>query len=384
MHKRLTHLTIRNFKRFSRFSLEHARGFNLILGANDVGKTSLLEAVLFIAGLGNPEMPARILQSRRIGVSSLRTFAYLFTGTHLESPIQLQATVEGDRLETRRVTLSAVRAGALASIDSGPSRAAVSTRELRDLYAHGRASQPESEGLTSAYTSLCQNLRYAGETSVEGHETGEKIEGHLHVTGDPPGKIQVTLSSQPSRESVIQAFLLHPGMGYDTDAVADVIAKKEKHALLSTLQSIIPSISEIAVEQDLAYVDTGFPEMIPFNSLGGGCLRAAQIVSNGVRDGTNMVLIDDIESGLHYKSMGALLTALLDLVDRNRVQVFATTHSIDLLHALHGLLGGERHRHMQRDCASFVLAQNMEHEVISYRYDFDEFDHCLTRGIEIR
>jgi len=53
-----------------------------------------------------------------------------------------------------------------------------------------------------------------------------------------------------------------------------------------------------------------------------------------VRQGSNIVLFDEIENGLHFTIMKDFWTKLIASVIENDLQVFATTHSYEMLEAL--------------------------------------------------
>ena len=47
-----------------------------------------------------------------------------------------------------------------------------------------------------------------------------------------------------------------------------------------------------------------------------------------------VLLLDEIDSGLHYSAMHALWDFILKAAEINQVQVFASTHSLDCLRGL--------------------------------------------------
>ena len=53
-------LQIRNFRGFNELKIDQLSDINLIAGRNNVGKTSLLEAIFLLAGAGNAQMAVNI------------------------------------------------------------------------------------------------------------------------------------------------------------------------------------------------------------------------------------------------------------------------------------------------------------------------------------
>jgi hypothetical protein len=60
----LRDLTIKNYRCFKDFSIDDLARVNLIVGKNNSGKTSFLEAVYLLVNQGNPHALIEILESR--------------------------------------------------------------------------------------------------------------------------------------------------------------------------------------------------------------------------------------------------------------------------------------------------------------------------------
>ena len=71
--------------------------------------------------------------------------------------------------------------------------------------------------------------------------------------------------------------------------------------------------------------------MVPLNVFGSGMVRAASILSHCVLGNERVLLVDELENGLHHAAVRSLLQALLVLSRDRDMQVFATTHSLAVL-----------------------------------------------------
>lgn len=58
----LASLKIRGFRGLSSLDLDGLGTFNILLGANDVGKTSILEAIFLLSGSANMQLPLKALK----------------------------------------------------------------------------------------------------------------------------------------------------------------------------------------------------------------------------------------------------------------------------------------------------------------------------------
>jgi len=79
--------------------------------------------------------------------------------------------------------------------------------------------------------------------------------------------------------------------------------------------------------------EEGTPHTIPMQHLGEGVNRLFGIAIALVSAKNGFLLIDEIESGLHYSALLDLWRLIFDMAGRLNVQVFATTHSGDCLTA---------------------------------------------------
>ena len=79
--------------------------------------------------------------------------------------------------------------------------------------------------------------------------------------------------------------------------------------------------------------------LLPVNLLGEGALRTLEIALSVAQIEDGVLLIDEVENGLHYTVLSAFFDQLHRLSERYDVQVFATTHSLECVKAAHVGLG---------------------------------------------
>ena len=175
-----------------------------------------------------------------------------------------------------------------------------------------------------------------------------------------------------------------PGLGYDTAAISELIVNKRDSELLEILRAINPEIQRIAVNGELAYLDAGLEKMVPLNMFGGGMVRAAVVVSYCILGNHRVLLVDEIENGFHHTTLRPLLEALLALSAQRGVQVFLTTHSVEVLKHLRKILGEDKYAKLRSSTVCYTLARLSDGRVRTYKYEFPEFDHCIAHDIEIR
>ena len=60
MDKKFNEIEISNFRGFDSIKIDRLSGLNVFVGANNVGKSTILEAVFMLVGMANPIMPMRV------------------------------------------------------------------------------------------------------------------------------------------------------------------------------------------------------------------------------------------------------------------------------------------------------------------------------------
>ena len=70
---------------------------------------------------------------------------------------------------------------------------------------------------------------------------------------------------------------------------------------------------------------------IPIHSMGDGVIRLLQIIIRIFNARNGFLLIDEFENGLHYSVQSDVWRLIFDLAHRYNIQIFATTHSWDCI-----------------------------------------------------
>jgi len=121
------------------------------------------------------------------------------------------------------------------------------------------------------------------------------------------------------------------------------------------------------------------PHRIPIGTLGEGIWRLLGIALALVRARGGTLLIDEIDTGLHYSIMSKMWRLVLETAQRLDVQVFATTHSRDCFESLASIA------RVDVSEGSEVTIQRLETDR-SRTVNFTEQEIVLAaeRGIEVR
>ena len=369
-------IEISGFRGLERLELDGLGTFNMLLGANDVGKTSVLEAIFLLSGFANPFLAITVQNWRNLRVNDFDGLALFFHDLDTDTPIRLAAHSSGP-VKLQELTLLAEQEKI--EIDIGAQHMANGGNgSPRGTGSGGQAEDPSS----SAVSLGPRVLRYNATVKPRRGAPWSFSNAIRVVTGD---NIQVTEPLNPANKQTMGGSrYITPASGYTSDIIGDVLIKKRTETLVEFLQIINPRITNITVKGNAAYVDTGLEEMIPLNMFGSGMTRAATILAPFILGNEQILLIDELENGLHHTAVRSLLETLLALSHEQGMQVFATTHSISVLESLQQALSEEAFSGHQATTNCYALQRDKDGLVRSYRYQYEQFDHCIRHGIEIR
>ena len=367
-----TKIEINGFRGLERLELDGLGTFNVLLGANDVGKTSALEAIFLLSNFTDPNWSIAVQNWRNLRVNHFDDLALLFRDLDVDTPIRLTAHSAGS-VERQELILSAEQEKM--EIDVGTQRMANG--------GDGRAHGTGSVGSAPAVSASPRVLRYDVAVKPRGGEP-EKISNAIRVTDD--GAIQFVEPLKPASQQTIWGAGIYVTVtpGYASAIIDNVKIQKRTEDLVRFLQTVNPRITDIIGARDTAYVDTGLRQMIPLNMFGSGMMRATMILSPCILGNEQVLLIDELENGLHHKAILSLLKILLALSRERGMQVFATTHSIGVLESLQEALQEEEFSGQRAATNCYALQRDKDGLVRAYRYGYEQFDHCIRNGLEIR
>jgi ABC-type cobalamin/Fe3+-siderophores transport system ATPase subunit len=319
----LDSLEIHNFRTFHHLQIERLGRVNLIVGKNNVGKTSLLEALWLYAKQGSPEIIRYILEKRNEsnhapvnerGQNRQRTsnIRYLFHGR--------------EAVETRNGFSAHIVAGhtGLLSITVGwfIGQAARSQTGYKLVpYQEGSNSTSEKMLGVEINTGTQKEKRYLVEDILN--------PGRTWVSEAEDAYPAIFVPASGITRTEVEAF-------WDGIALTD----REKD-VIEALQIIAPAVERLNLIGLHDSQGSRIPAVklkhydgpVNLSSLGEGMNRMFTIALALVNAGAGMLLIDEIENGLHYTVQPDMWRLIFAVAHRLNVQVFATTHSWDCIAA---------------------------------------------------
>ncbi|MCH8148506.1 MAG: ATP-binding protein [Planctomycetes bacterium] len=362
--------TIKNFKLFEELELSGLERITLLGGPNNIGKSTFLEAVYLNHDINNPLMFTQHLGFRGIvafKVTAESLFAPLFHDFDTGRAIHLEAEAAKGAfgLQIRESGASGRRTAEITS--SG---------ELHNTAIGGAASQESLSG--TAF-------------EVEYYRNGKKVNtADAGMTREKDGTARVFLNLRETSEVPRTPTAAYIGTrsgsepATDAERFGDLELEGKSESFLEALRIIYPGIRSIATIATvkvgaMLYADVGLDRKIPLSLLGDGTNRIAQIALAMGRAHGGVLLVDDIDSGLHHSVLPKIWEWLASATKLFDCQVIATTHSYECIRAAKEGLPPQ----LWNEFAYFRLDREND-TITSTRYSADNLGDAIDRDWEVR
>jgi AAA15 family ATPase/GTPase len=123
--------------------------------------------------------------------------------------------------------------------------------------------------------------------------------------------------------------------------------KDGEEQLLNLLRVIDNRVTKLRylkiTNNPLVYVDVGLGNLIPVSQMGQGFCILFSLFLEVLTSPSEIILIDEIENGLHRSIMPTIWQNLAQLMSSKKVQLFATTHSVECRNAAYAASQASEH-----------------------------------------
>lgn len=311
-------IEINQFRGIRQLTISNFSKINLIVGDNNSGKTTFLEAVQLLFAKSQLSSVKRIIKQRTVLNVSESSFYTSFIK-------MFNVNQESELLDFDIYAVS----------NNGPIRFEMRGRE--------RTISGE-EALQMSTMSLGQKAHYKKESTVV-PETAKLFSGSIiSQNGKKPIEkdIHFTSLDNVSVGPVIKREVQYiPSFGHlRYDLLKNFVDNPEyKKLAISILKQFDDSIVDICYTKAddgcfLESIITADGINMPFSVYGDGVKKILYIL-NKLFDATDSILlIDEIETGLHKKYYDRLFPVVFELAKKLNVQLFIATHSMEAIDAI--------------------------------------------------
>lgn len=321
-------LELKNFRAFERIRFENLGRANLIVGRNNTGKTSVLEALVLKMGSGRQiaELPSTFRDN--VQQDDTRNFWGYISHDQKWDGFEIRADAE---------ELVAMR----------------KSQDTIQLMDHDAVGHPFVVGSIEANQVYFGGIEARRKTAI------------LPTKAAPP-------------QAISELF----------NQIAPLDPQNEDRLELLLRNSIEPRLKRLryakpkGTNTHLVYADLGKGPMLPFTQLGQAFTRTLEIYCEIFANQPKIILIDEIENGLYYEGMEDFWKGLFEVLQDQDVQLFATTHSRECMEAAHRA-AAQRNEYPLR---FLRLDRRVDHpeKIVATTFGQEEMQTAMDSKIEMR
>lgn len=353
----LKSISFKNYRGLHGLNIPTFRRINLIGGFNGTGKSSLLEAIFFLADRRGPVSLTRPFMWRGLGMNGKGSLDQYFSGLD----------------HTKNIEISAGTLDGLLNISM----------------FFGVAPQ----GVTVQVPGVVNSANFERQQSMNS-DIGLNIEMTLNGKPDDaqfsipmPDGIAFTPYRVGNSKMPPAAFLSPStrNSAQDNAARYSAIVKANRLSeLLKAISIIRPNISGIQLLQEggqpVLYAQFDDGKIYPFSMLGDGVQTLLSIAMAIMNTTGGLVLLDEFDSAIHYSVLSETWSKIASLANNYNCQIFVVTHSRECINAaLEGISKGSRVEDFQ-----YSRLERDDSGISAVTYSGDEVRESLNADWEIR
>jgi len=325
-------IEINNFRALKQIKVDDFKQFNLIVGENNCGKTSLLEALYLSINPVNSALPGKINNWRGLDPFDVNIWKSIFYryNTDLEISInsETSAPIENRHIKIKpRKVPDMLKTSFVEDFTQSDVNLIEESSSTFKTYINGviiNFYYYDSKGKKSPdYSSLIYLKEEFLSADVK-TLIGKQIEP-FHIEIDT--KYKATTDGRFSSSATLFS-------GFNK-RFGELIRKKAVSPLINILKKVDLHLKDIVLIGNKIFVDLDFDELAPLNIMGDGFLNFFALLLNTINTENGILLIDEVQNGIYYKKQELLWDVIFDIAEQYNIQIFATTHSFDCVQAFH-------------------------------------------------
>lgn len=344
---------INNFRSFKDLKIDKLGKVNLLIGENGCGKTSVLDAIFMLSGGKNPVLAVAVQNMRQLIINTNEDFKYYFRDFNLDHAIDIEA--ETFEKKDMKLCIKPIMSSA---------------REINFGGMPGVKSTQDTP-IETRQNNVLAGLKYEF-TNCEGKKF---ITDFIFPRAHPLGAV--------SKPEILGLYINTSNLLSMSESVSALIINKAENDIIPVLKEIDKNIVGIKMISNTVYIDLDDKkELLPINIMGDGIAKIVSILAGIIRVKNGLLLIDEIENGLHYKSLKLLWKAIFKACYLYNVQIIATTHSDECLKIFSDIYAEYRQDDQSDIAVIRINKREQEHKATTY--DSKNLAIAIENNIEVR
>ena len=331
-------LSIENFRCFDKLQIDNIKKINFIIGENNCGKTTLLEAMTLISSSSRIGVIENIKSINRF-IENKVEIKNLFHKFDYDNNISFNYNQEDDT--NYEINISPI---------------------VKD-----------NKKLSNDNVELNYNIiAIHNEEIQENNLTIPNINNTIYMMNRKAENIE------DKKEIYIPSKIEYSTL---TSYLIEILKNKNEAQLLEMISYFNKDIKAISVLNNDIYVNVeGINELVLLNLMGSGLKKYLSIILPIIVNKFSTILADEMENGLDKESIINLLKNILKLSRNNDTQIFFTIENLEILKLLSEIVNNEEFNDI-KETVNIINIVNTENDGFkSYNYNTDNLNE-LTESI---
>ncbi len=363
-------IQIENFRQFDKINIDDFKRINFLVGRNNCGKTSVLEALFWSLSPINVNTIGSLYSFRRMifNANSLKT---LFLNKDETKLINIQVKTDDNQEQTFELTRNIDIANqTIIYKDIQP----VYTQSNNDEFYKCKVTYQNNDNKPIIYNGNMNPI------NAINPNTGLQ-ESILQLNW-------INISNKSSIKSImLTGAFLSDYIGYDlmvfqlNNIKSSIDKRKQIDEYIKYFDSSIQSL-EFGTNNSINIITKD--DVLPLEVMGDGFKKYLRIVVGLVNNGLNILLIDEIENGLHHITQRKLLKIILNLSKEKNIQMFITTHSLETLKFLSEIIEEKEFSEQKTDVQVINISNTALGGYQAFNYNMDKVINYIETESELR
>jgi len=329
--RHISDLNIQTFRGIKDLELKNLGDINIIVGANNCGKTSALEAIMLLSRPGdfsNVVSIARLREasrnSPRMSVSFYDSFLYLFNRLNEELVISISGIINEKYISSK--TTGRVE------------KMLIDANEIIKRYQTGKQRlNEEAINESEEVDSFVGEIQFEnGEISLIPNLTTVVFNKYERVMPIEIRKAFLNMTFISAIDHIVKNIFRNI-----------VKNKKFRSQVVEILRIFDPNIEDLRIiVDDHGRITQVIEDLLlgdmPLSSYGDGIKKVIALASGIVEAKDGVLLIDEIETSIHTSALKNVFAWLIYACKEFNVQLFLTTHSLETVDAMLNCIGNDR------------------------------------------
>lgn len=357
-------ISIKGFRGIKELELDDFRQINLFVGKNNCGKSSILESLYLAIAPTNAHLPVKINMFR--GLQNIDENMWLTLFYKMSRDLNITILTELNNKDERKLVIKP-------NMKSATNVAITNTKikdELIDVSGDISGSSlmfPAINGLLIEYSIKQKNVKkwkkYNAQIALDG----------INREITPP---------KGYKENLKGAYLNPRTIFIDIPKNFDTVqVRKQIDLVVDVLKEIDDSLVNLSLGKDVIYCDIGLDRLMPINVMGDGMYRLLAIVLAISTQQNGILLIDEIDTGLHYSAQEVLWNVIFKSAKKFNVQIFASTHSLECIKAFSSTCSNQSPKEID---TKLYRIEKRDDDIKAIDYDEEVLAASLDSGWEMR